>query len=355
MKILELNELTLTNLALWPLPIKIGVIVMGCLLIIGLGYGFDVRMQLSLLNKTKQNQANLQAEFQMKAAQAGKVVFYEKQLQTLQQVLADMVKQLPNSTEIPNLLEEVSKLGVANGLHFQLFKLMPENKLKFINELPLQISVIGNYHQLALFINQTASLNRIVTLQDFTIEPSKAKAAVSQKENDAPAKECLIMNLTAKTYRYSNETYANKKLVDDKLDITTLTAQPFHAMPTLKNHPISKYEVANLRSPFHANAIQAFGAKRIKGPLESFPLDALHLVGIIARANQTWGLMATPNGKHYPITIGQYIGLNNGKVMAIHPDYLELVESVAEGNQVTEHYTKLSLGPRAQPAAIKEK
>lgn len=216
MKSIDLKELTLDNLAIWPLPIKISVVAICCLLILVLGYWFDISTQFTLLEKAKENEATLRIEFQTKMAEAGNVMLYQKQLQEAQQVLAGMINQLPNSTEIPNLLEEISKLGIANGLQFNLFKPMPEDDLGFFIELPIQIAVIGSYHQLGSFISQVAGLNRIVTLQDFTIDRYKGKADPNQKEATIePADDRLIMNITAETYRYSEETSANKK-ADDK-------------------------------------------------------------------------------------------------------------------------------------------
>lgn len=211
MKNVDLKELTLDNLAIWPLPIKVGVVAICCLLILGLGYWFDISTQFSLLNSAEQNEATLRTEFQTKASQAGSLPLYQKQLQEMQLVLAGMVKQLPNSTEIPNLLEEISKMGISNGLQFQLFRPMPEIDLNFFIELPIQISVIGSYHQLGLFISQVAGLNRIVTLQDFSIEQYKDKPGTLLKEPSEPGEEQLIMNITAKTYRYSDEAPDAKK------------------------------------------------------------------------------------------------------------------------------------------------
>lgn len=202
MKNIDLKELNLDNLAIWPMPIKAGVVAVCCLLIIGLGYWFDIRTQFNSLNAAEQKESTLRTEFQTKVSQAASLPGYKNQLQEIQQILAGMVKQLPNSTEIPNLLEEISKAGIANGLQFHLFKPMPENDLGFFIELPIQIAVIGNYHQLGLFISQIAGLNRIVTLQDFSIEQYKAKPGTTVNPMIEPGDGRLIMNITAKTYRY---------------------------------------------------------------------------------------------------------------------------------------------------------
>jgi len=119
--------------------------------------------------------------------------------------------------------------------------------------------------------------------------------------------------------------------------------KPLPPLPPIKQYPMLKYEVANLRSPFEPNTIQDTAAKRPKEVLENFPLDSLHLVGIITRGQQTWGLITAPDGKLYQITIGQHLGQNDGTVVAVHEKHLDIVEMIEEGDSKTEHHTKLTL------------
>jgi type IV pilus assembly protein PilO len=105
-----------------------------------------------------------------------------------------MLRQLPNKTEVADLLVDVSQTGLAAGLEFELFNPQNEIPKDFYAELPIQIRVIGNYHEFGDFVSGVAALPRIVTVSDITISP-KAKA-----DGDL-----LAMNLTAKTYRYMEE------------------------------------------------------------------------------------------------------------------------------------------------------
>ena len=97
---------------------------------------------------------------------------------------------------MPGLLEEVSKTGLVCGLKFDLFAPQPEVTHDFYIELPIKITVIGSYFQLALFLSRLVEMNQMVTLHDFSIEglTSEDKKSVSQDE--------LLMNMTAKIYRY---------------------------------------------------------------------------------------------------------------------------------------------------------
>jgi type IV pilus assembly protein PilO len=60
--------------------------------------------------------------------------------------------------------------------------------------LPIQIRVTGTYQELARFINDVAALPRIVTVHDISLKGRQ----------DLPQGD-LVMDLTAKTYRYLEE------------------------------------------------------------------------------------------------------------------------------------------------------
>ncbi|MNJ59949.1 Pilus assembly protein, PilO [compost metagenome] len=105
-----------------------------------------------------------------------------------------MLRQLPSDTEVPGLLEDITRTGLGSGLEFEEIKLMPEVAQQFYIELPIKIGVVGAYHDLATFVSGAASLPRIVTLHDFEIKPLSA---------DSGSK--LRMGITAKTYRYNDK------------------------------------------------------------------------------------------------------------------------------------------------------
>jgi type IV pilus assembly protein PilO len=104
-----------------------------------------------------------------------------------------MLRQLPSKTEVANLLADVSQTGMSSGLEFELFKPGSEVPADFYAELPIQIRVIGDYHQFGEFVSKVAALPRIVTLHDFSIQGK-------DKEEGK-----LAMDITAKTYRYFDE------------------------------------------------------------------------------------------------------------------------------------------------------
>ena len=202
---LDLEDLDLTNVANWPAAARTVVIVcmMGC--IIFLGYWFHTKDQLLELDKTEQLEQDLKLIFEKKSEQATNLEAYEQQLEDMRESFGAMLRQLPNKTEVADLLVDISQTGLASGLEFELFKPQNENPKEFYAELPISIRVVGDYHEFGTFVSGVAALPRIVTLHDIHITrlDSKSKAA-------------LAMNLTAKTYRY---------LEEDELQLTDEAAQ----------------------------------------------------------------------------------------------------------------------------------
>jgi type IV pilus assembly protein PilO len=187
---LDLDELDLTNVARWPAAARAVIILamMGC--IIFLGYWFHTKDQLLELDKTAQLETDLKFIFEKKAEQATNLEAYEQQLEDMRESFGAMLRQLPNRTEVADLLVDISQTGLASGLEFELFKPQPENPKEFYAELPISIRVVGEYHEFGNFVSGVAALPRIVTLHDIHIS------------RVGESKTLLGMNVTAKTYRY---------------------------------------------------------------------------------------------------------------------------------------------------------
>lgn len=192
---IDINDLDFSNIANWPLPARVFAIVLVALAVLGLGYWFDIKDQQLRLDQVEQKEGELKSTFEAKARKAANLEAYEQQLEEMRQSFGAMLRQLPNKTEVADLLVDVSQTGLASGLEFDLFKPQAEMPRDFYAELPISIKVRGTYHEFGAFVSGVAALPRIVTLHDIAILP--------------PAKDAtngdLTMELTAKTYRYLEE------------------------------------------------------------------------------------------------------------------------------------------------------
>ncbi len=191
MNLSELNELDLSNIANWPLPARIVVIAIIFVGVLGLGYWLDIKDQRVSLEKSEQKETELRQTFEFKAKKAANLAAYEQQLGEMKESFGAMLRQLPNKTEVAELLVDISQTGLASGLEFELFKPQNEVPKEFYAELPISIRVKGGYHEFGNFVSGVAALPRIVTVHNVNIVPNKDGE--------------LTMDLLAKTYRYLDE------------------------------------------------------------------------------------------------------------------------------------------------------
>lgn len=197
MNLEELNELDLSDIGEFPFVVKFIIILLLC---VGIGAGvyyYDIQKQFARFDKEKAQEAELKREFEDKQAKAVNLENYKQQLAEMKDTFGAMLRQLPDKTEVPDLLVDVSQTGLAAGLEFELFKPLSESPREFYAELPISIKVHGKYHEFGEFISGLAALPRIVTIHNIKIQPSK-------KSKDGSS-ELLFLEATAKTYRYLDE------------------------------------------------------------------------------------------------------------------------------------------------------
>lgn len=72
-------------------------------------------------------------------------------------------------------------------------------------------------------------------------------------------------------------------------------------------------------------------ATRRREPLESYPIDALKMVGLLQQRSQTWGLVRDPEGTIHRVQPGNYAGQNHGKITSVAENRIDIVELVADG------------------------
>jgi type IV pilus assembly protein PilO len=179
----------------WPGAIKALVIVLMCLIVVGVWYYLDTQEQLTQLDTERNREAELKKTFEFKQKRAANLDVYRKQLEQIERTFGDLLKQLPDRTQVPELLVDVSQTGLASGLEFELFKPADEVNKEFYAELPIQIRVVGDYLKFGTFISGLASLPRIVTVHNVKIS----------RRADTKAKDPLVMDSTVKTYRYLDD------------------------------------------------------------------------------------------------------------------------------------------------------
>lgn len=185
----------------WPAAVKAFVITILSMVLAGLWYYLDTSTQLELLTVEQGKETELRSAFEQKQRKVANLDEYKEQWLEIEKSFGDLLRQLPNKTEVPELLVDVSQTGLASGLEFELFKPGAESLKDFYAELPIEVKVVGNYSNFGKFVSGLASLPRIVTVHNIKIVPNDAKNAQLNKGDKFP----LIMSALVRTYRYLDE------------------------------------------------------------------------------------------------------------------------------------------------------
>lgn len=178
----------------WPAIPKL-VALIGILAGILVGaYFLDWSGQMEELENGKKEEIKLKDDYLNKKKQSINLDLHKQQLREIDQSFGALLKQLPNRAQMDALLVDINQAGLGRGLQFELFKpAAGETTREFYAELPIQVRVVGNYHDMGAFASDLGQLSRIVTLNDVTIQAAGKDGAQLQ------------MDATARTFRYLDD------------------------------------------------------------------------------------------------------------------------------------------------------
>ena len=191
---IDINELDTSNMGSWPPAIKVLMGIVVAILVLSIGYNFSTSELEDQLELKREEESTLKEQFASKSHMAANLELYSQQMKEMENAFGVLLRQLPSDTEVPGLLEDITRTGLGSGLEFEEIKLLPEVAQPFYIELPIKITVTGAYHDLATFVSGVAGLPRIVTLHDFDLAPVNP--------DDGPK---LRMSILARTYRYNDK------------------------------------------------------------------------------------------------------------------------------------------------------
>jgi len=185
----DLKNIDINNIPGWPLPVKIVGIALICVGLLFGGYWFLIADELAEYEQVQQKETGLKETYLNKKGLAINLPAYKLQMDEMHQAFGTLLRQLPNKTEVPNLLVDITQAGLGRGLNFVLFKPEKEKPQDFYAELPINIKVTGGYHELGQFVSDLAALPRIVTIGGIDIS-TDTKTGI------------LTMSSVARTFRY---------------------------------------------------------------------------------------------------------------------------------------------------------
>jgi type IV pilus assembly protein PilO len=180
----------------WPPAIRLGAIglifvVAAALMVFFLAW----KPNKPDLDAARAEEVSLLGTLQSKAKKAANLDAYKAQLDEIERSFGAMLRKLPNKTEVPSLLTDISQQGAGAGLDQKLFQPGQQANKDFYAELPIKMRLTGSYHSIGAFVSGIAALPRIVTLHNVTIAPSGKERGIDD----------LQLDVTAKTYRYLDD------------------------------------------------------------------------------------------------------------------------------------------------------
>ena len=184
----DLQNIDLEDIQSWPRDVKIFMAGVLAVLIIALGYYFVIKNQQQQLTRVEAKEKTLRNTYLEKKALAINLDEYKKQMVEAEETFGVLLKQLPNRTEVPDLLIDITQAGLSRGLQFEQFKPASVVNRDFYSEMPVNVTANGSFHQIAEFVSDIAALPRIVNIDNFKIERSDGGK--------------LRMTAVTKTYHY---------------------------------------------------------------------------------------------------------------------------------------------------------
>lgn len=200
-KKVSMKDLDLNNIGSWPQKAKIVFCALLSLLIIVLAWFVIISGKRDELESLERTESSLRTEFEKEQGRAVNLEPLKQQLAQMEQVLQQMLRQLPSKTEMPDLIIDISQTALSSGLVNELFQPGEEVPKEFYAEKPIALRMVGSYHQFGAFVSGVASLPRVVilTMHDINLKPKDPKTGITARSG------ALELSGTVKTYRYLDD------------------------------------------------------------------------------------------------------------------------------------------------------
>ncbi|WP_320824951.1 type 4a pilus biogenesis protein PilO [Reinekea sp.] len=186
------------NMGSWPLAIRVGTCLLASIVIVFGFYFLAVKESQANYQRSISKEPTLKQQYQTKSFQVANLDAFKLQLIEMEETFGALLSQLPDDSEMPGLLDDISTTGTQSGLEIDRITPSADVTREFYIETPIGIAVRGSFHEMGNFVSSMSAIPRIVTLHDFSIKGTGNRA---DSESEAP----LTMTIQAKTYRYKGD------------------------------------------------------------------------------------------------------------------------------------------------------
>jgi len=197
--IASFRDVDYSDISSWPYVLKLTLSAIIGFAILAAMFVLFYQPKLESIDIARAKEQNLKEQFQDKAGLAANLPAYQKQMVEIKERFDSVLRQLPEQSEIPALLTDISQAGVEQGLEFRKFKPSAQQQKNFYVRLPIQIEASGTYHQLAGFISLIANFQRVVTVGNLEI----VRAGKAGTVEDGPVP--LTFKADIYTYHFSRK------------------------------------------------------------------------------------------------------------------------------------------------------
>ena len=167
----------------------------GLLIVVAVAYWYGLHrpkaQEITALQEQIERQRHTLNKYRKVAANYDQ---FQADVEELEVGLRQALAQLPDSKEIPDLIRQISDLGVRTGLQITLLRPQAEKAREYYAEVPITVKMVGAFHSVGQFFDELARLPRIVSVGKVKLDTSKKKDVVSVNT------ECL-----ATTYRFLDD------------------------------------------------------------------------------------------------------------------------------------------------------
>lgn len=172
----------------WPLAPRIASLIAVFAITAGIAWWLSGSSQVDALRNAEKKEQQLKNEWKQKKANIVSLEVDEEEVKRISNQFDALLRQLPNSSELDVLLSDITQAGVGRGLQIEFVRPAAEIVKDFYAEMPINISLTGDYHAIGEFAGDIARLPRIIALDKISLKSGGGGG--------------IKFDATAVTYRY---------------------------------------------------------------------------------------------------------------------------------------------------------
>src|SRR3954471_10710023 len=147
-----------------PLGQKVGAVAGVVILLSAANWYFFIDPMQTQIRVRQNSLRALEDELIQKQSIANNLAQFRHEKEILERRLAQALTELPNESNIDDLIRSLSEIGTKSGLTINSIDPQGEQRQSFYASIPIVMSVTGNYHEIGVFLDALSKLARIVNV-----------------------------------------------------------------------------------------------------------------------------------------------------------------------------------------------